>query len=56
MKMVIPRIIMIMWVKQCHNLPMTGNGKFIPQKKHGDDRGMVYGIVLTTLLEIYGYI
>ena len=32
MKMVMPIIIMIMWVKQCHNLPMTGNGEFIPQK------------------------
>ena len=33
--------------------PMTGNGKHTAHK-NGDDLGMVYGIVLTTLMWIYG--
>ena len=38
----------IMWLKQCHKLPMTGNGNHTTYK-NGDDWGMVYGIVSTTL-------
>ena len=34
-----------MWVKQCHKPAMTGNGNHFTYK-HGDDYGMVYGIVL----------
>ena len=37
----------IMWVKQCHKPPMTGNGKNTIYK-NGDDWGMAYGIVLST--------
>ena len=39
----------LMRVKQCHKPPMTGNGKHTTYK-NGDDRGMVYGIVLPTLI------
>ena len=31
----------VMWLKQCHRLPMTGNGKHTTYK-NGDDWGMVY--------------
>ena len=40
-----------MQVKQCHKLPMTGNGNYTTHK-NADDWGMVYGIVLTTLRSI----
>ena len=43
-----------MWLKQCHKLPMTGNGNHTHTTyKNRDDWGMVYGMVLTTL---YDYI
>ena len=32
---------LIMWAKQCHKLPMTGNGKHTIYRS-GDDGGMVY--------------
>ena len=38
------------WVQQCHKAPMTGNGKHTTTYRNGDDSGMVYGIVLPTLL------
>ena len=46
----------IMWLKVCHKPPMPGNGlyKFIhvyTTYRHGDDRGMVYSIFLTTSWE-----
>jgi hypothetical protein len=28
---------LVMWVKQCHEPPMTGNGKHTTYNKHGDD-------------------
>jgi len=33
--------IYVMWVKQCHKPPMTGNGKHTTYK-NGDGWGMVY--------------
>ena len=38
-----------MWLKQCHRLSMTGNGKHTTYT-NGDDWGIVYKIVLTTLV------
>jgi hypothetical protein len=38
----------IMWVKQCHKAPMTGNGNHTTYK-NGDDWGTVYDIALPTL-------
>ena len=43
-------VVVLMWVKQCHKPSMTGNP---PVKgKKGDDREMVYDIVLHTLVHI----
>jgi hypothetical protein len=41
-------------VKQCHQPPMTGNGKHTTYKS-GDDRGMVYDC-FTLSIYIYTYI
>ena len=38
-----------MVVKQCHKPPMTGKGNHTTEK-NGDGWGMVYGIVLPTLV------
>ena len=37
----------LMWVKQCHKPPVTGNGKH-PTYKNGDDWGMCLIFVLPT--------
>ena len=47
MMMILMGFVYIMWVKQCHKLPMTGNGKYTTYK-HGD-LGHGFMIVLTTL-------
>jgi hypothetical protein len=44
-----------MWFKQCHKLAMTGNGNHTTYK-NGDDWGMVYEIVSTTLSILKGMI
>ena len=43
----------IMWVKQCHKPPMTGNGKFIPPIKMVMTGGW-FMIVLATLTRFMG--
>ena len=35
----------VMWVKHCHEPPITGNGKHTTYE-NGDDGGMVYGMAL----------
>ena len=40
--------IKLMWLKQCHKPPMTGNGNHSTYKI-GDDWGMNYDCFLTTL-------
>ena len=37
----------VMWVKQYHKPPMTGNGNHTTYQ-NGDDWGMIYGLVLRT--------
>jgi hypothetical protein len=41
-----------MWVKQCHKPPMTGNGNRTTFK-NGDDWGVVYGVALPTLYNVF---
>ena len=47
--------IWVMWLKQCHKLAMTGNGKFIPPIKMVMTGGW-FIVVLTTLMVKYGNI
>ena len=42
-----------MWLKQCHKPPYFVND-FNPTYKHGDDLGIVYGIILPTLPPFMG--
>jgi hypothetical protein len=41
----------IMWVKQCHKPPMTGNGKFIPPIKMVMTGGWFMIVILPTLVQ-----
>ena len=47
----IPINIQLMWLKQCHKPPMTGNG-LNHTYKNGDDWGMVYEIVVLHIKQI----
>ena len=42
----------LMWLKQCHKPPMTGNGNHTTYIFMGGDWGMVYELVLSTLGEL----
>ena len=42
----------LMWVTQCHKPPKFGIGLYIPPIIHPDDWGVVYEIVLSTLISI----